>query len=107
MQFMSRLYNLDLVSCAQKMKNQAAEALKCYFFTDKPPCFDSTTGFAEILLLDSFFILLMLTCKETFRRAVLTHEPDSSREQENTQFRDDLLRFLDIIMQKDEIMLDC
>nr|CAD1824418.1 unnamed protein product [Ananas comosus var. bracteatus] len=65
MQFMSRSYNLNLADCAQKMNNQAAEALERYFFSDIPPCFDST-GFTEILLLDSFFILLMLTSNETF-----------------------------------------
>nr|CAD1824391.1 unnamed protein product [Ananas comosus var. bracteatus] len=107
--FTNWLYNLDWVHCLFKMKNQVAIARKHYCNLDTPESFDSEyeRSFAEMLLLDSYFILFMLTIKICKRPTGYTLMPiTSDSTQQLKLFPDDAFKVLDIIFNKEEIALD-
>nr|CAD1823429.1 unnamed protein product [Ananas comosus var. bracteatus] len=126
---MNSLYDLDLEGCLIMIKNQVVEARKCYSDSDMPESFGSTNDntFAEMLLLDSYFILFMLTfisemhSKVTCEGVILHRHycskslktmlgklfrADSSKKQKITLALHVVPRFAGILRHKDMIMVD-
>ncbi|XP_020081731.1 uncharacterized protein LOC109705413 [Ananas comosus] len=92
------------------MKNKVKEARDCYSNLDvsESSDFKDDKSFAEMLLLDSYFILFTLTIK---LRKGLTHYTLTPLTPKFTKkplmlFQYDHFKFLDIIFNKDEIALD-
>ncbi|XP_020092270.1 UPF0481 protein At3g47200-like [Ananas comosus] len=127
---MNNLYDhLDLEGCFKMIKNQVVDARKWYSDSDMPESFGSTNDntFAEMLLLDSCFILFMLTSiseihSKVTREGVILHRhycskslkimpgklfgADSSKKQEIKLALDVVPRFAGILRHKDMIMVD-
>nr|CAD1824414.1 unnamed protein product [Ananas comosus var. bracteatus] len=110
---MNCLYGIDLAGSLVKMKNQAAAALACYSFADLCESFDveDDKGFAEVLLLDSYFILFMLTSSESvlmsreIRSRLMLIESDHSST-ENPPSPLVMPRVNELVLHRDNIMLD-
>ncbi|XP_020080180.1 UPF0481 protein At3g47200-like [Ananas comosus] len=107
--FMNLLCGLDLARCLVKMKEEAKKARNSYSDLDISQSSGPKdyTSFTEMLLLDSYFILFILTVKIRKRPAgytLMPPTPDSANPLK--LFRDDATKFLDIIFNKDEIALD-
>nr|CAD1824422.1 unnamed protein product [Ananas comosus var. bracteatus] len=107
---MNSLCGLDLASCLVKIKNQVANARNSYKLdvSDQSSSFKDDKSFAEMLLLDSYFILFMLTIKlrKGLARYTLTPPTPNKFTEPLTLSQDDPSKFLDIIFNKDEIALD-
>ncbi|OAY70565.1 hypothetical protein ACMD2_26881 [Ananas comosus] len=109
---MNCLYGIDLAGSLVKMKNQAAAALACYSFADLCESFDveDDKGFAEVLLLDSYFILFMLTSSESvlmsreIRSRLMLIESDHSTENPPSPLV--MPRVNEVVLHRDNIMLD-
>ncbi|XP_020110621.1 UPF0481 protein At3g47200-like isoform X1 [Ananas comosus] len=107
--FVNYLYRLDLAGCIIKIKNQVATARRDYTELDVLESFGlkDDNRFAKMLLLDSYFILFVLTVKIRKRPSgytLMPTTPDSARLL--NLFRDDTTEVLDIIFHKDEIAPD-
>ncbi|XP_020110865.1 UPF0481 protein At3g47200-like [Ananas comosus] len=109
---MNLLCGLDLASCLVKIKNQVANARNSYSnldVSDQSSGFKDDKSFAEMLLLDSYFILFMLTIKLRKGPTDYTLMPPTLNkftEPPLKLFQDDHFKFLDIIFNKDDIALD-